>query len=175
MDPEIAQTLEAQALFDKWDEDGTGTLDITQLRQLVSEIFPDAIWNKRAVERLVTEGMTKSGLLIEFNHFYTWLNLQMQTESLVDKTGAYRHVVSHDHVMELAKHFDGGSSTLSIEEISYEEIQGMIDVSRPYYALANEGRVTNWLNETIGFVAEISPEMPATYEADSIGLAEICR
>lgn len=170
--PETALALGAQALFDKWDTTQTGKLGISQLHHVLSELFPDAIWNERAVARLAAEGMNKCDLPIEFNDFYTWLKHQVQSGN-VDKFGARRHVVIHNHVKELEKHFEG-SSPPSVDDISYEEIQRIIDVSKPYYALENEGRVIH-NDKTIGFVAEINPEMPHRYEGGSIGLAETCR
>ncbi len=171
----IAQTLEAITLFDKWDTDGTGTLGIPQLSHLLSELFPDAVWNKQAVERLASEDMNMSNHLIEFVDFYSWFNLQAQSNSHVNNIGNRHLVVTHNSVNELSKHFGGGKSSLGVRAILYKEIQSIIGVSYPYYALENERILINDLNKTIGFVAEVSPEMPVTYKAGLIGLAETCR
>ena len=60
------------------------------------------------------------------------------------------------------------------EELTYDALQSVIDVSRPYYALENEGAIKVG-DETIGFVAEVNPEMPISYEAGDMGYCETAR
>merc|ERR1712238_457739 len=63
-----------------------------------------------------------------------------------------------------------------IEEISYDTIQDLIDVSRPYYNLKNEAVVTNQDTGAFqGFSATVTPEMPLSYESGTMTAAEAGR
>lgn len=64
--------------------------------------------------------------------------------------------------------------SLTKEELSYDDIQTIIDVSRPYHALENEGAVKIG-DKTIGFVADFSQEMPFPYEDGQLGFSETAR
>merc|ERR1712238_221724 len=63
-----------------------------------------------------------------------------------------------------------------IENISYDAIQDLIDVSRPYHNLKNEAVVTNQNTGAFqGFSATVTPEMPLSYESGTMTAAEAGR
>jgi len=64
----------------------------------------------------------------------------------------------------------------AIEKISYDAIQDLIDVSRPYYNLKDEAVVTNQNTGAFqGFSATVTPEMPLSYESGTMTAAEAGR
>jgi hypothetical protein len=55
------------------------------------------------------------------------------------------------------------------EKISYDAIQNLIDVSRPYYNIKDEHLVKDLMTgSTLGFAATVTPEMPLSYESGII-------
>merc|ERR1712238_144327 len=63
-----------------------------------------------------------------------------------------------------------------LDKISYETIQDLIDVSRPYYNLKDETVVTNQNTGAFqGFSAIVTPEMPLSYESGTMTAAEAGR
>merc|ERR1712238_601389 len=64
----------------------------------------------------------------------------------------------------------------AIKKISYDTIQDLIDVSRPYYNLKDETVVTNRNTGAFqGFSATVTPEMPLSYESGTMTVAEAGR
>ena len=63
-----------------------------------------------------------------------------------------------------------------IVKVSYDTIQDLIDVSRPYYNLKDEAVVTNQNTGAFqGFSATVTPEMPLSYESGTMTAAEAGR
>jgi hypothetical protein len=64
----------------------------------------------------------------------------------------------------------------NMENISYDAIQDLIDVSRPYYNLKDETIITDLTTGTFnGFAATVTPEMPLSYESGYMTAAEAGR
>jgi hypothetical protein len=62
------------------------------------------------------------------------------------------------------------------EKVSYDDIQNLIDVSRPYYNLKDEHLVKDLMTgSTLGFAATVTPEMPLSYESGTMTAAEAGR
>jgi len=62
------------------------------------------------------------------------------------------------------------------ERISYDKIQDLIDVSRPYYNLKEEAIINNPTTGALkGFSASVTPEMPLSYESGTMTAAEAGR
>jgi hypothetical protein len=62
------------------------------------------------------------------------------------------------------------------EKISYDDIQNLIDVSRPYYNLKDEHLVKDFTTgDTLGFAATVIPKMPLSYESGTMTAAEAGR
>jgi hypothetical protein len=62
------------------------------------------------------------------------------------------------------------------ENISYDAIQKLVDVSRPYYNLQNEQLVKDaTTGMTTGFAATVTPEMPLSYESGTMTASEAGR
>merc|ERR1712238_323408 len=63
-----------------------------------------------------------------------------------------------------------------LDKISYETIQDLIDVSRPYYNLKDETVVINQNTGAFqGFSATVTPEMPLSYESGTMTATEAGR
>ena len=84
-----------------------------------------------------------------------------------------RRVITSDKITEIKELIKDGLS-ITKEDMSYEAIQNIIDVSRPYYALTNECEV-KVDGKSIGFVAEVDQEMPFPYEGGQMGSSETVR
>lgn len=166
----------AKSLFDSFDVDNSGNIDMQELKQVASELFQDSVWDKEDLIRLARDMDTNKDGVIDFNEFkQRWLSNQEQANT---SKGARRRVITSDDVMQVEKYFlkakeSEGLSPMK-EELSYDDIQTVIDVSRPYYALENEGAVKIG-DETIGFVADVSQEMPFPHEDGKLGFSEITR
>jgi hypothetical protein len=64
----------------------------------------------------------------------------------------------------------------NLEKISYDTIQDLIDVSRPYYNLKDETIITDSTTGAFnGFAATVTPEMPLSYESGTMTAAEAGR
>jgi hypothetical protein len=64
----------------------------------------------------------------------------------------------------------------SVKQLTYESIQDIIDVSRPYYKLQNEANIADPLTgESLAFISTVIPEMPLSYENGSMSAAEAGR
>ena len=62
------------------------------------------------------------------------------------------------------------------EKISYDAIQDLIDVSKPYYNLKDETIIADsTTGEFNGFAATVTPEMPLSYESGTMTAAEAGR
>ena len=62
------------------------------------------------------------------------------------------------------------------EKISYDAIQDLIDVSKPYDNLKDETIITiSTTEEFNGFSATVTPEMPLSYESGTMTAAEVGR
>ena len=62
------------------------------------------------------------------------------------------------------------------DKISYDAIQDLIDVSRPYYNLKDEAIISDSTTGAFnGFVATVTPEMPLSYESGTMTAAEAGR
>lgn len=89
-------------------------------------------------------------------------------------TEPLQRVVNNDATIKMEKLIKAASST-NKEELSYNAIQNIIDVSRPYYALENES-IIKVDGIPIGFAAEVSQEMPFhIQEGSHMGLGEAMR
>lgn len=97
-------------------------------------------------------------------------NLQKQSSSPHHRL---HRVITSDKAMEIEELIKDGLS-ITKEDMSYEAIQNIIDVSRPYYALTNECEV-KVDGKSIGFVAEVNQEMPFPYEGGQMGFSETAR
>ncbi|GFH58072.1 hypothetical protein CTEN210_14548 [Chaetoceros tenuissimus] len=99
---------------------------------------------------------------------------QNSPHPFVLSNGTLQRVVNNDTTMKMEKLIKGASSTKK-DELSYDAIQNIIDVSRPYYALENES-VIKVDGKPIGFAAEVSQEMPFHIEEGGhMGFSEAMR
>ena len=69
--------MNAKSLFDTFDVDNSGDIDVEELKQLASELFPFSVWDKEDVFRLAQDiDINKDGL-ISFDEFKSWLSFQV--------------------------------------------------------------------------------------------------
>jgi hypothetical protein len=86
--------------------------------------------------------------------------------------------LNNDAIPTLAKKIDHPLTAQrgDLEKISYDTIQDLIDVSRPYYNLKDETIITDSITGAFsGFSATMTPEMPLSYESGTMTAAEAGR